>query len=468
MIKFSVEEIEKLSKEYSVVPVYEEVFSDIITPIQALKKIKNISKKSYLLESVESGEKWGRYSFIGFAPITEIKYQNNILEIFNNGYEKKETNDINNEIRKILSDYKSPKFDNLPPFTGGFVGYFASDFSSFSNSSLFYQVNLMLFDKVIAFDNLMQKITVIINVKLDNYEKNYEKAVNEINEIINLFKNDDFNTVFNGKLQSDYTYSINKDDFIKKSEKIKEDIKNGAILYDAIIDNHKAEFNGSLFNSYRVLRTSMPSSYMFYIDFEGYEIIGSSPLTLIKLKGRNLTSFISSGSILRNSLNFDIDDKQDEENLLNNENEVSKHNLLIDVVYNDFAKVSKNGSIKIQDYKKIEKNTLSINITSQINSQLRKDLDIFDVISNYIPVSIFNNKSQVNNIYAGSIGYIDFTGNGDFCIAINMAISKNNKVYIGSYSNIFINDDVEKNYTNCEFNINLIKEAINIAGGIKE
>ncbi len=463
MIKFSVEEIENLSKEYSVVPIYEEIFSDIITPIQALKKIKNISKKSYLLESVESGEKWGRYSFIGFAPITEIKYQDNILEIFDNSYEKKETKDINNEIRKILSNYRSPKLDNLPPFTGGFVGYFASDFVG-----VFSQINLMLFDKVIAFDNLKQKITIIINVKLDIYEKNYEKAVNEIKEIINLFKNNDFNGVFNGKLQSDYTYSINKDDFFKKSEKIKESIRNGEILYDTIIDNHEAEFKGSLFNSYRVLRTSMPSSYMFYIDFDGYEIIGSSPLTLIKLKSRNLTSFISSGSISRNSLNLDIDDKQDEENLLNNENEVSKHNLLIDVVSNDFAKVSKSGSIKIQDYKKIERNTLSINITSQINSQLKNDLDIFDVISSYIPVSIFNRKSQLNNIYAGAIGYIDFTGNGDFCVAINMAISKNNKVYIGSYSNIFINDNIEKNYTNYESNINLIKEAINIAGGIKE
>lgn len=469
MYKPSIETVEKLSKEFTIIPIYKEIFSDVITPISALRKIQSISKKCYLLESVEGGEKWGRYSFIGFDPIIELKYNNNILNIINNNIKKIETNNPNIEINNILKKYNVAKIHELPAFIGGFVGYYSIDYKNkINNNSLFSQFHLMLFNKVIAFDNLKQKITIIYNIESNKYIDNYNYATTEIEKISKLLLNNSNINIEKGTLLSKYNCDINNKEYNNKINEIKNNIKSGNTIFDTINISYEAEYKGSLLNPYRVLRTTTPSPYMFYFNFDDCQIIGSSDLTLFKLNNDNITSFISTGRKPRGKT-------EDEDNifideLINDENEVAKHNIIIDGVKNDFSKISKFSSLSIDNYKKVEKNTYSINITSQINGKIKDNLFAADIIDNLLPSPIIsglpkkNINTSKNNIYGGAIGYIDFTGNADFCIATNMAILKNEKIYINIHNKIFINDD--ENNKNIELlkNNNPLIDAINIAG----
>ena len=208
MFSPSLDEVKKLvkNKEYKRIPISYELFSDIATPIEVLRILKGISKHTYMLESVEDSQKWGRYSFLGFDPLLEITCQNSVVNIkgdkdFNELTDDETTIETNNPgeiLKELIKKNKSPKLDYLPSFTGGFVGYFAYDYIKYAEPSLnldaenqdqFKDMDLMMFDKVIAFDNFKQKIILIVNIKTDDLEKNYDEACKQVIEIAELIKN---------------------------------------------------------------------------------------------------------------------------------------------------------------------------------------------------------------------------------------------------------------------------------------
>ncbi|MDF2543170.1 MAG: trpE [Herbinix sp.] len=189
MITPSCKEIETLADNYSMIPICKEIYADVITPITLLRKLAQRSKRYYLLESVEGGEKWGRYSFLGFDPILRITCKNGEVTI-----EEEEKTVIHskrplNIVREMMKQYQAPKLNGMPPFTGGFVGYFAYEMIGYAEpvlklkSSEFYDFDLMLFDKVIAYDHLKQKICIVVNMKTDQVMENYGKAVAEIENL---------------------------------------------------------------------------------------------------------------------------------------------------------------------------------------------------------------------------------------------------------------------------------------------
>ena len=315
MYKRTLAELEAIKTEYKIVPVSKEIFADLTTPIKVLKILKNISDNVYLFESVENTHHWGRYSFLGFNPSLEISCKNHLLKInkaINNEIQEIKTDNPNIEIREILKAYKSPKFEYLPSFTGGLVGYFAYEYLRYQESKLdfvdetvnkdevsFNDVDLMLFDKVIAFDHYTKKIILIVNIKTDDLEANYAKAIDDLEKLAKLIIYGKEKEIPSGKLLSDFKREFTKDEYIDVVKKTQHYIKEGDIFQAVISNRIEADFSGSLLNAYRILRTINPSPYMFYLSSKQIELTGASPETLIKLEDKELKTFPIAGTMPR-------------------------------------------------------------------------------------------------------------------------------------------------------------------------
>ncbi|MCR5616851.1 MAG: anthranilate synthase component I, partial [Clostridiales bacterium] len=250
---------------YNIVPVSTEILSDVRTPIETMKVLKSISTHCYMLESVAENEKWGRYTFLGFDPKTSVTVNDGKMRI---GDVSIETNDPNRYLRQILSEYKSPKLSYLPPFTGGLVGYFSYDYIYYSEPKAkvdtvdeegFKDIDLMLFDKVIAFDNYAQKIIIIANMSLDDLEVGYNKAILEIKRIADLIVNGKADGEHKGRLLDEPKPLFEKERFMEMVESGKHSIHEGDILPIVLSNRLSAPFAGSLLDTYRYLRTINPS-----------------------------------------------------------------------------------------------------------------------------------------------------------------------------------------------------------------
>lgn len=226
MIKPSCDEIMELAKSYNTIPVCKEILADVITPITLLRRIAASKKRFFLLESIEGGEKWGRYSFIGYDPIMRVSCKNAVVTIDRNGKMKNiETKKPLEVLRSILKDYKSPSLKELPPFTGGLVGYFAYSMIGYAEPKLkiksgdFNDYDVMLFDKVIAYDHLKQKICVIVNMSTDKILENYGKATAEIEKIINLINDSSPLPELKGRMKSDFECNVSEKEYCNIVEK---------------------------------------------------------------------------------------------------------------------------------------------------------------------------------------------------------------------------------------------------------
>lgn len=475
MYKPNLKEANQLLPYYKVIPVSRAIYSDIRTPIEVLKVLKSISKNCYMLESLEDSSKWGRYTFLGFDPKLEITCTNGIVKI--NGTITK-GNNPKEHINKILNENKSPKLDYLPGFTGGLVGYFSYDYIKYSEPSLkldandeenFKDVDLMLFDKVIAFDNLKQEIIIIANVKTDNFDNNYNIAIKEIDEIINLIRN---GKAINDKpliLKSDFRYLFDKNNYCDMVEKAKKHIIEGDIFQVVLSNRIEADIDGSLLDTYRVLRTTNPSPYMFYFSSDDIEIAGASPETLVKLNNGDLYTFPLAGTRPRGK-NKEEDDILKKE-LLADPKELAEHNMLVDLGRNDLGKISKFGSVAVENYLSIESFSHVMHIGSTVHGTIRENKSALDAIEAVLPAGTLSGAPKIraceiineleNNkrgIYGGAIGYIDFTGNMDTCIAIRIAFKKNGKVFIRSGAGIVADSVPENEYNEC---INKAQAVIN-------
>lgn len=460
-----VTEIAKCGK-YDILPVSCEILSDICTPIEAMMILKNVSTHCYMLESVAEKEKWGRYTFLGFDPKMQITAVGNKLTM---GGITIDTEDPSIQIRQLLSGYKSPKFDYLPSFTGGLVGYFSYDFLAYSEKTLrldtkdtenFKDVDLMLFDKVIAFDNFRQKIILIANMSLEDPESGYNKAKMELNQLADLLRHGERRRDPAGKLTTEVTPLFNKEQFCNMVNTAKNHIFEGDIFQIVLSNRLSAGFEGSLFNTYRVLRTINPSPYMFYFSGTDVEIAGASPETLVKLENGVLHTFPLAGTRPRGKT--EAEDKALEEGLLKDEKELSEHNMLVDLGRNDLGKISKFGSVQVEKLHSIERYSHVMHIGSTVRGEIREEFDGLDAVSAVLPAGTLSGAPKIracqiiaeleNNkrgIYGGAIGYIDFTGNLDTCIAIRIAYKKNDKVFVRSGAGIVADSVPENEYQEC-------------------
>ncbi|MBR0271470.1 MAG: anthranilate synthase component I [Methanobrevibacter sp.] len=495
MFSPSLDDVKKIArnKEYKRIPIAYELLSDIATPIEVLRILKGISKHCYMLESIEDAENWGRYSFLGFDPLLEFTCQNSSVQIKGDSDFNELTDDVvtietdnpSDIIRDLIIQNKSPKIENLPPFTGGFVGYFAYDYIKYSEPSLnldaenhdqFKDIDIMLFDKVIAFDNFRQKIVIIVNMKTDDLENNYKRACDELKKIAELIKNGKKAEIAPLKLKSDFRNAFSREKFGEMIIKAKNYIKEGDIFQVVLSNRIEADIEGSLFDTYRVLRTTNPSPYMFYFSSDDIEIAGASPETLVKVNDNKLYTFPLAGTRPRGKT--PQEDLDLEEELLNDEKELAEHNMLVDLGRNDIGRIAKIGSVSVDKYMSIERFSHVMHIGSTVSGILRDDLDCLVALDSILPAGTLSGAPKIraceiineleNNkrgIYGGAIGYVDLSGNLDTCISIRIAFKRNNKVFIRSGAGIVADSVPDNEFDECMNKAAAVINALKLADG---
>ncbi len=481
-IKPNAETISKLAESYDIIPISKEIYADVITPISLLRRISKRYQRFFLLESIEGGEKWGRYSFLGFDPIMRITCKNGAVTLEKDGEQSQIQEEPFAALRGLMQQYQAPKLPDMPPFAGGVVGYFGYSMIGYCEPTLklseseMEDYDFMLFDKVIAYDHLKQKIVIIANMKTDNVLENYGKAVSDI-ENLSAFITDQMPTQkVNVTSVPHFTSNFTQEEFCKAVEKVRDYIYDGDIFQAVISRRFETEYHDSLLNAYRVLRTTNPSPYMVFIQCDENQIISASPETLVKLRDGKLSTFPIAGSRPRGLT--EEEDKTLERELMADEKELSEHNMLVDLARNDIGKIAKPLSVYVSEYLKVIRYSKIMHICSEVNGELKSELDAYDAIRAILPAGTLSGAPKVRaceiieetekcsrDVYGGALGYIDFTGNLDTCIAIRMAVKKNNRVTIQAGAGIVADSVGESEFIESE---NKAKAVINAIVNAKE
>ncbi|MBO4609129.1 MAG: anthranilate synthase component I family protein [Lachnospiraceae bacterium] len=478
----TIDELKQLKAEgkYDIAPVSLEMLSDMKTPIQVLRILKNVSEHCYLLESAKENDNFGRYTFLGFDPRLEITCLNGRMKV---GDEIIETDKPEDEIRKVLARYRSPRITSLPPFTGGLVGYFAYDYIKYAEKSLhlteedeeqFNDIDLMLFDKVIAFDHLKQKIVLIVNIHLDDIDTEYERANKDLLALKELIENGEMCKEIKGHATAEFRPVFEKNEFCEMVEKAKHHIVEGDIFQIVLSNKMSAPFEGSLLNTYRMLRTINPSPYMFYFSSNDLELAGASPETLVKLQDGVLHTFPLAGTRRRGV--DEAEDKKLVEELLADPKELAEHNMLVDLGRNDLGRISKFGTVCPEKLREVQFFSHVMHIGSTVRGEIRDDEDALSAIGAVLPAGTLSGAPKIRacelidelegnkrGIYGGAIGYIDFTGNLDTCISIRLAYKKKGKVFVRSGAGIVADSVPESEFTECINKASAVVKAISMA-----
>jgi len=336
----------------------------------------------------------------------------------------------------------------------------------------------MLFDKVIAFDHLKQKIIIIANYSADQGKEGFNKALNELIKIETLIREntpippaaDNENITFTCNMTKEYYYSL--------VDKTRQYIKEGDIFQAVISRRFEAQMRGSLLNAYRVLRTTNPSPYMYFIQNEDLQITGASPETMVKLSSGKLTTFPVAGTRPRGKT--EEEDILLEEELMADEKELSEHNMLVDLARNDIGKISVFGSVKVKEYMQIHRFSKVMHIASVVTGEIEKEKDGCDTIGAVLPAGTLSGAPKfraceiidelepvARGVYGGAIGYLDFSGNLDVCIAIRTAVKKDDKVYVQAGAGIVADSIPEKEYEECANKAGAVIEAIKRASEVR-
>lgn len=471
MVNLSLEKFKEVAKNYNVIPIYKEILLDVDTPLSVYYKIHSKDKFNYILESVEKGEYVGRYSFIGSSENFYLRTKKNTVEIYKKGQiEYKSTKDPIFEIKNLIKDFKPYKDENLPPFWGGFVGYIGYDIVHFyepipdikSDNIKVPDIYIFLSDEVIAFDNLTNKIKIIVSAFIDekkDLESIYNNAIRKIESIENKL----YSPLEEKRLSlkekdvdlTKWTSNTTKEDFIKAILKAKEYIKEGDIIQVVLSQRFKKTLKAEPLDIYRAIRVINPSPYLFYLDFKDIKIIGSSPEILVTVKDGNILTKPIAGTRPRGK---DVEeDKKLMTELLSDEKERAEHIMLVDLARNDVGKVAERGSVKVDRFMYIENYSHVMHIVSDVSGRLKEGLHPLDVLKSVFPVGTVSGAPKVRamqiieelepekrGVYAGAVGYISFDGNLDTAIAIRTALVVDNTVYIQAGAGI-VADSIPEN-----------------------
>ena len=483
MIRPECEQILSLAKDYPIVPVCREIYADMMTPIMLLR-LSAISQRYYLLESVEGGEKWGRYSFLGYDPVMRVCCKDGKVKIESeDGTETVETMKPLEVLRNILKRYRAPKLPNMPPFTGGFVGHFSYGMIGYAEPTLklkrgdFEDYDFMMFDKIIAYDHLKQKIGLIVHMKTDRSMENYGRAMAELQKMTDLIRSVGELPEYKADKNVHFTCNQTKEEFCGMVNRAKQYIYDGDSFQLVVSRRFESEYRGSLINAYRVLRTTNPSPYMVYMKMDDKEIMSTSPETLVRLENGRLITFPVAGSRPRGAT--PEADKTLEAELLADEKELAEHNMLVDLGRNDLGRICRLGSVEVTEYKQIHKYSRIIHICSQVEGDIREEYDSLDAIESVLPAGTLSGAPKIRaceivdelektprGIYGGALGYLDFTGNMDTCIAIRMAVKKGQKVYVQAGAGIVADSVPETEYEETANKAGAVIRAIQNAGEV--
>lgn len=474
----SLTEARCLAESGGAVPIVRQLLADMVTPLGLMSLIRKDHDRYFLLESLEGIDARGRYSFIGYDPLLRLSAKDFAVTVETRKGTQKSGKAPLDLIRNYLKEYQNPKVPGLPPFTGGFVGYFSYDFIQYCEPSLrfdpkkatdFPDFDLLLFDKVIVFDAFKQTLFLIVNAKADAIDETYKKAIRDLDAMEAFVKTPVLapqeGTAHLGPISSNQTRELYNENIAR----IKHFIREGDIFQAVYSQCFSASYDKDLFSFYRVLRRTNPSQYMMLMKLGDTEIAGSSPETLIRLEGRTITSMPIAGTRRRGRT--EKEDKALEEDLTHDAKELAEHNMLVDLARNDVGKVSEFGSVKVHDLHHVKRFSHVMHLTSRVTGRLKEGLDAIDTLCAALPAGTLSGAPKIRACeildgleprrrgpYGGGIGYLDFSGNMDICITIRTAVKRGDIVYFQSGGGI-VADSVTEN----EF-----QETLNKSGAVKD
>ncbi len=479
------EKVKAYSSKYKIVPISRTLYADIRTPVEALRIVKRVSPRCYLFESMEDTNRWGRYTFLGYDPTMELTCKDHVVHVKAGTDVTVRTEKPDEFIRQVLAENTSPQMDELPPFTGGLVGYFAYDYIAYAEPALkltgnddegILDFDLLLFEKVIVFDHLKQQIILIANVRLDAPDENYQKALMDLEQMKQLLCTGKQAESQPLRLKSSFQPLFSKEAYCQMVEKGKNYIREGDIFQVVLSNRMEAAAEGSLFDVYRVLRTTNPSPYMFYFCGDNIEIAGSSPETLTRLHNDMLFTFPLAGTRPRGATKEE--DEQLEQELLHHPKELAEHNMLVDLGRNDLGRISCFGSVHVEAYLDVLRFSHVMHLGSTVKGTIRPDKTAVDAIAAVLPAGTLSGAPKIRacqiidelegikrGIYGGAIGYIDFTGNMDTCIGIRMAYKRGNRLFVRSGAGIVADSEPEQEFQECVNKIQVVVAAVEKADG---
>ncbi len=450
-MKMTFEQFNHLAKDYNLVPVYEIITADLLTPVMAYLKIRQSGKQSFLLESVEGSLNLARYSFIGVDPEKTIRNKKKKLFINDGTDETTKIYSIFNQLRDEIKGIKQAKLPELPSFTGGIVGFLGyENILLIENILKFNYPEINEFDStfgiyktILAFDHYKHQIILITNVHIKE-NSDVENAFNSAKNILTNLKSLLLNSIIstnNFKITEMVKNDFDNEIFYSLVKQAKNEITNGEIFQIVLSKRFSANFDGDLFNVYRALRIINPSPYMYFLEFENNTtIIGTSPEDLVRVKNRKAQVLPIAGTRRRGKT--ELEDLKLENDLLNDPKELAEHTMLVDLGRNDLGRVCKYGTVKVSELMKIQKYSHVMHIVSKVEGEIVDDKDSIDALMSCFPagtvtgapkiramqlISDFENEER--NVYAGAVGYLDFSGDLDMCIAIRTLFSKDDLIY---------------------------------------
>lgn len=481
----------KLARKGNLVPVYTELLADLETPVSSFLKIYE-NNYAYLLESVESQEKVGRYSFLASNPSLVVKTKERLIEVteFKGGKKAKrkfqtKTNPLD-EIKRILSKYKYVPSKELPRFAGGFVGYISYDMVRFfeeipnenKDDLKLPDSVFMLSGNLLIFDHIEHKIKIVSNVYIKNKDlKNIKLAYQQGTKNIKRLVIDLSKQIKLKELALPCGDSVNiKSNFTKKAfcnivSKAKEYIKKGDIIQVVLSQRFKVKLKDNPIDVYRRLRSINPSPYMYYLNLGDFKIIGSSPEMLIRCEEGLIETRPIAGT--RHRGDNETEDNRLARELLNDKKERAEHLMLVDLGRNDLGRVATKGSVKVKEFMIIEKYSHVMHIVSSVVGKLDRKYDIFSVLSSAFPAGTVAGAPKIRAMeiidelenvqrgpYAGCIGYFSFSGNLDTCITIRTIITKKGFCYVQAGAGIVADSLPQREYKETQNKAKALIEAI--------
>jgi anthranilate synthase component I len=434
------EEFQELATRGTFVPVCREIMADLLTPVSAFLKIAEHSDYAFLLESVEGGEQVGRYSFLGKDPFLVVRGRDGRVSLEQAGARTEQTGSLVDVLRGLMSEFQAPLVQGLPRFTGGAVGYFDYDAAEWFEPAVRLEkppadrdhAAFMVFDTILAFDHVKHRILAIANARLragEDLRTLYDFACAKIEFLEGELERSLSKPAPVDAAPIEVRANQTREQFEDAVRTIQEDIAAGEIYQAVLSQRFDVTTAASPFDVYRALRHINPSPYMYFIRFGRDAIVGASPEMLVRVEGRQLQTHPIAGTRRRGA--DEAEDRRLAEELIVNEKERAEHVMLVDLGRNDLGRVSAVGSVRVPQYMTIERYSHVMHIVSRVEGVLADGRDRLDALVATFPAGTLTGAPKIRamqivgaleptrrGLYGGAVGYLDFAGNLDFCIAI--------------------------------------------------
>ncbi len=480
----SLEVFKEMAESSNTIPVYRDILADTETPVSAFMKIDD-GGEAFLLESVEGGEKWGRYSFLGTGARAVIKSRGKTVEITEGAATRTEEGDPIEILRTYMSRFSVAEVEGAPRFFGGAIGYFGYDAvrhieklpDTAERDVDHYDIYFIVTDTFLVFDNVENKIKVVCTASVVDGvdpEQVYKEALTKIDSLIERLRTGTLPVRTAVASGEGVTSNFPRGDFLDAVEKVKEYIRAGDVIQTVISQRFETKLDCEPVDIYRSLRVINPSPYMFFLRLGGTVVTGSSPEILVRVEGDDVTVRPIAGTRPRG---YDEDrDRALEDELLNDPKERAEHIMLVDLGRNDVGRVAAAGSVRVDELMVVERYSHVMHIVSNVRGKLREDLDSYDALRACFPAGTLTGAPKVRameiieemepckrGIYGGSIGYFGFSGNMDTCIIIRTVVIKDGRIYVQAGAGIVADSDPAKEYEETENKAKGILKAVEMA-----